>query len=102
MENLMQAGGLPSKFQAGKGKKGNALKMKDYNDAPKLYIEVRGSQRHGEKIFLRSIGLKIPFMFKILAVGYPWSNILVDTKSCLESEMSEFNLRGDGFSDVGP
>lgn len=51
MENLMQAGGLPSKFQAGKEKKGNALKMKDYNDAPKLYIEVRGSQRHGEKTF---------------------------------------------------
>lgn len=51
MENLMQAGGLPSKFQAGKEKKGNALKMKDYNDAPKLSIEVRESQRDGEDIF---------------------------------------------------
>lgn len=40
-------------------------------------------------------------MLKIWAVGYPWPSILVDRNVWLESEMSEFNLRGDRFSDVG-
>lgn len=49
--NVMQAGELPSTLQAGKEKKGNALKMKDCNDAPKLYFEVRESKEMMKKFF---------------------------------------------------
>lgn len=50
MEKFIQAGGLPSGYQAGKEWEGNQLKMKGSNDDPKLYNKEREGQRDGEEM----------------------------------------------------